>query len=315
MKTLAFFEGCNPTLGATIILRGASRKELAMVRNVLRFMIFVTYNSKLEKAFIMDEFGTPFSKDKDEHIEDVEASNENHEVKFIVGETMEDERDRKRTSLEHTEPQVCLGNCSGELVTRTALTSDTHKIEDNDTDMSRKTDSSSNIVNSESFERILNSTMLCSSPLVKFPLPYELTPEGKQCKLRVFMCEGAYWSPLFFGESSEELNISDGEVDNSKDQRDDNVFIKETHPFVFAVLAKDTQDLNALLANYRAQGGRVTLRQKNGYVCTYNGIERLDGMKRDENLHESAFVPMNCSERSQQYQPVLVRTRLVLSAR
>ncbi|XP_005999773.1 1-phosphatidylinositol 3-phosphate 5-kinase [Latimeria chalumnae] len=59
VKTLMFFEGCPQHLGCTIKLRGASDYELARVKEILIFMIYVAYHSQLEISFLMDEFAMP----------------------------------------------------------------------------------------------------------------------------------------------------------------------------------------------------------------------------------------------------------------
>lgn len=58
-KTLMFFDGCQPRLGATVLLRGASSLELRKVKRIFRFMVFACYNGRLERAFLTDEFAVP----------------------------------------------------------------------------------------------------------------------------------------------------------------------------------------------------------------------------------------------------------------
>jgi len=58
-KTLMFFDGCQPRLGATVLLRGASSHELRKVKRIFRFMVFACYNGRLERAFLADEFAVP----------------------------------------------------------------------------------------------------------------------------------------------------------------------------------------------------------------------------------------------------------------
>jgi 1-phosphatidylinositol-3-phosphate 5-kinase len=329
---LSFFEGCNPKLGATIILRGGNRKELAAVRNVLRFMVFVVYNSKLEKAFVMDEFGTPFVQEgKDDEIMDDDASRQ--KVKFSVeGETASDEQNMDdsekhnggssieangaclKEQFEVNEQKSCTEAEKSEAPTKDIDLTAASYIKNVHTSTDNKScDSLPNVVNSESFQHILDNIVLSSSPLVKYPLPYLLTPEGKQCELRQFMTEDIYWSPLFFGEYSADQSTFEDEADNSQDKSCENVFVKETHPFVFAVLEKDARDLKALelLASYRAEGGRITLRKQDGNLCTVNGIDGLDGIKGDSTvqgtIHGDTFVPTNRAERTESDElPLLV---------
>ncbi|XP_068238143.1 1-phosphatidylinositol 3-phosphate 5-kinase isoform X3 [Palaemon carinicauda] len=55
-KTLMFFDGCATHLGCTVILRGATNSELKRVKRIMYFMIYATYNWKLERSFLMDEY-------------------------------------------------------------------------------------------------------------------------------------------------------------------------------------------------------------------------------------------------------------------
>ncbi|ODA79428.1 hypothetical protein RJ55_05021 [Drechmeria coniospora] len=54
-KTYIFISGCRPDLGCTIALRGASNVLLGKVKNIMEFMVYVVYNSKLESSLLRDE--------------------------------------------------------------------------------------------------------------------------------------------------------------------------------------------------------------------------------------------------------------------
>ena len=58
-KTLMYFEGCAPDLGCSLVLRGGNEKTLAKVKTIIRYLIYVSYNLKLEAKFLMDEFAMP----------------------------------------------------------------------------------------------------------------------------------------------------------------------------------------------------------------------------------------------------------------
>ena len=317
-KTLAFFEGCSPTLGATIVLRGASRKELAKVRDVLRFTVLIVYNSRLEKSFIMDEFGTPFVQETDS---DQAADELRDKVKFSVEGSMASD-DENTNSAEHcSESKDCLALrdnhkssteanpiCSERNVEEnTAATTSNELIsntENNPVSCSEESgESPSGIVTSESFQQILDKILLSSSPLVRYPLPYLLTPEGKHCELRKFMSGDIYWSPLFFGESSADRSSSEDEVDSSEGtSRNELVFIKQTHPFVHTVLGKDAVDMKVLelLASFRAEGGRVSLKKQDRNCAMCNGMDNMDGTKGSKSVHKrpsgDAFVAPDDAE-------------------
>lgn len=55
-KSIMFFEGTPTNLGCTILISGASNSELAVIKSLIRFMIYVAYNSKLEQSFILDKY-------------------------------------------------------------------------------------------------------------------------------------------------------------------------------------------------------------------------------------------------------------------
>ena len=58
-KTLMYFDGCAAHLGCTIALRGGSSQELRKVKNIVRFLVYCAYHSRLETSFLMDEFALP----------------------------------------------------------------------------------------------------------------------------------------------------------------------------------------------------------------------------------------------------------------
>ncbi|GAM89451.1 hypothetical protein ANO11243_074890 [Dothideomycetidae sp. 11243] len=55
-KTYIFISGCQPSLGCTIVLRGASTEVLRQVKRITEFMCYVVYNLKLETCLMRDEF-------------------------------------------------------------------------------------------------------------------------------------------------------------------------------------------------------------------------------------------------------------------
>ncbi|PSK54312.1 1-phosphatidylinositol 3-phosphate 5-kinase fab1 [Elsinoe australis] len=55
-KTYIFISGCQPNLGCTLVLRGATTETLRQVKRVTEFMCYVVYNLKLETCLMRDEF-------------------------------------------------------------------------------------------------------------------------------------------------------------------------------------------------------------------------------------------------------------------
>ncbi|KAI7871240.1 hypothetical protein BDF14DRAFT_1764825 [Spinellus fusiger] len=55
-KTYLIFDGCEPELGGTIVLRGATNKTLQIIKRLIDFMVFVINNLKLETSVLRDSF-------------------------------------------------------------------------------------------------------------------------------------------------------------------------------------------------------------------------------------------------------------------
>ena len=51
-----YFEGCNSSLGCTIVLRGAEMNTLGKLKRIIDFLSYVAYNLKLETSLICDQF-------------------------------------------------------------------------------------------------------------------------------------------------------------------------------------------------------------------------------------------------------------------
>merc|ERR1712107_286886 len=57
-QRLLLFEGCNPALGGTILLRGGDKRFLAKVKAVLKRLILIKYNWKHERSLLANEYGS-----------------------------------------------------------------------------------------------------------------------------------------------------------------------------------------------------------------------------------------------------------------
>ncbi|KAL0090125.1 hypothetical protein J3Q64DRAFT_1879354, partial [Phycomyces blakesleeanus] len=55
-KTYLIFDNCDPELGGTIVLRGATDKTLGVIKRLIDFMVFVINNLKLETSVLRDFF-------------------------------------------------------------------------------------------------------------------------------------------------------------------------------------------------------------------------------------------------------------------
>lgn len=64
-KALMFFEGCPvPERGCSVLLRGSTIKQLKILKIILRQLVLMIYNWKLEKSYMMDQFASPPVRNK-----------------------------------------------------------------------------------------------------------------------------------------------------------------------------------------------------------------------------------------------------------
>lgn len=69
-KALMFFEGCPiPEQGCSVLLRGNTNKQLKILKIILRQLVLMIYNWKLEKSYIMDQFASPSIKNNQLNID------------------------------------------------------------------------------------------------------------------------------------------------------------------------------------------------------------------------------------------------------
>ncbi|XP_051564156.1 1-phosphatidylinositol 3-phosphate 5-kinase-like isoform X2 [Myxocyprinus asiaticus] len=101
-KNLMFFEGCPPQLGCTIKLRGASEYELARVKEIIIFMVYVAYHSQLEISFLMDEFAMPPSLAESSSFPCLMESTTLEEEEETLGERESQENDSSTLGYENT---------------------------------------------------------------------------------------------------------------------------------------------------------------------------------------------------------------------
>ncbi|XP_017877426.1 1-phosphatidylinositol 3-phosphate 5-kinase isoform X2 [Ceratina calcarata] len=109
------------------------------------------------------------------------------------------------------------------------------------------------------FKKALEGTILSVSPYLKFSVPYLETETGRNCVLRSFFPREIFYSAQF--------------IDKVKENKTSNIPVEQTvfknplmklelkpqHPFVQAKLTTDVdnQEVQALLANFRACGSRL----------------------------------------------------------
>lgn len=218
-KTLMFFEGLPlPHLGATILLRGAAKMELAKLKQVFCTLIFASYNWRLEKSFLMDEFAQAPSHKSDEFFGDGSSKESspdfhvNKEIKYANN----DNKVSKIENQEKLESSFSVNNKNTSSTNSNRTSNDEKKlpiesiedfsdplhlyltIEDDVFGPSNSQQFSvAELPFSNKFKKALDDTILSVSPFLTFSIPYLETEIGRRCKLRLFFPEEIYYSEQF----------------------------------------------------------------------------------------------------------------------
>lgn len=259
-KTLLFFDGCSSALGCTILLRGGSVAELKKVKNIIRFMLYVAFNWRLELAFLMDEHAQPPARLQ---VAEEDIENEVEENCAVHDESL--------AASDHTEQKVSLGPEDSTRKVEISCVEDfsdpLHTLLNSDEDGAALTEHRLSLKSqvlplSNSFKLALDSTILCCSPFIRITVPYLKTEAGRRCELRKFFSDEIYWSP----------KTCDNEEVWNKMEPDDSllsaltarnmqekIVILPYHPFTYRKLSYfwESIEAEALLADFRARGGRI----------------------------------------------------------
>ncbi|XP_015762792.1 PREDICTED: 1-phosphatidylinositol 3-phosphate 5-kinase-like [Acropora digitifera] len=243
-KTLMFFNGCPTVLGCTVNLRGGNSFILSKVKRIFQHMVYVAYSLKLELHFLMDEFALP--PDTTHMIKENELAVKKFEEKMNESEVKLRENEHKEEAMVSEEQAEILRQDSSERT--------------------------------EVFLAALKSTVLSSSPFLDYPLPYLLTEAGKNFDLRSALPADIYWSARIDAERNQhhltEDDLEQFEFSNPH-QRCHSKFVcfVEPHPFVSASLTMEHKDplFQALLSDFRAQGGQIQLRKNSKTQCRKKG--------------------------------------------
>uniref|UniRef100_A0A8C5F549 1-phosphatidylinositol-3-phosphate 5-kinase n=1 Tax=Gadus morhua TaxID=8049 RepID=A0A8C5F549_GADMO len=300
-KTLMFFEGCPAHLGCTIKLRGAAEYELARVKEILMLMVCVAYHSQLEISFLMDEFAMPPSlapstsfpcllegstAEEDEAEAPKRGQEEEEELAEPETETLtraSEDDDTAGDGSTGTGETLCAEDAS-------ETSPPTRRFRDplqDDTGMfvAEQVASCDDRLKSLStaFRQELKDIILCISPFIGFREPFLLTAAGLQCPSRDYFPEQVYLSPLLnkdlkeldgrrkrqllkdpapSGSSSHATgHYLNGHAPPSQRPLD----VLPSHRLTSARMVEQvngSSGLARMLADYRAQGGRI--RQRDG---------------------------------------------------
>lgn len=303
-KTLLFFDGCSSKLGCTILLRGGSGPELKKVKNIIRFMLYVAFNWRLEFAFLTDEHAQPPAQSQ---LTEDDIENETTEENGVVPNKCPLIADQVG------EPKVSVGPEDSTKKVEMSCVEDfsdpLHTLLNADEDDSALTEHRLSLKTqvlplSNSFKLALDSTILCCSPFIRLTLPYLKTEAGRRCELRKFFSDEIYWSPKTCDteEVWTKMEPDDSPLSalNAKNMQE-KVVILPYHPFTFQKLSSslwESAEAEALLADFRARGGRIqNLCQHNsGKAESSTGHSPTSGVGTEQHLWDGridALSPYN----------------------
>nr|XP_034189980.1 1-phosphatidylinositol 3-phosphate 5-kinase [Osmia lignaria] len=108
------------------------------------------------------------------------------------------------------------------------------------------------------FKKALEGTILSVSPYLKFSVPYLETETGRNCVLRSFFPREIFYSVQFV-DKVKEIKATNMSIESRIENPLLKLKLKPQHPFVQARLTTDvdSQEVQALLANFRACGSRL----------------------------------------------------------
>ena len=293
-KTLMFFDGCQPRLGATVLLRGASHHELRKVKRIFRFMVYACYNGRLERAFLADEFAVPktlgcWSPTSSSPSDRMTHSHHTLESSSLV---IVDSDGLDQTASPAINSSISSTSNSSAVTTATApdqlkpvseLDDPLHQylrtggesslsstpifpLEHQQSDhLNRQTLAT----NSMLFRKALEDTILSVSPLVRHGLPFLETESGRNAPLRQFLPEVLYHSQQLkpSSESPPRKMRYVEQADDCDKQMDSNIPARRAsnnellHPFLRARITPSMSktELLSLLSDFRARGVRPPL--------------------------------------------------------
>ncbi|XP_055538717.1 putative 1-phosphatidylinositol 3-phosphate 5-kinase isoform X2 [Wyeomyia smithii] len=246
-KSLMCFEKSHSPRGCCVLLRGGSRSELVKIKKVISLLLFARYNWRLELSYLCDVYARPPSP---------------------------------RPNFFDTEEACTTDECSGPLKNLMHGVSNIRKEEDvtrktnvnfesvgDFSDPLRAIDLSQNILDSENsldlmvdttidnrFKTALSSTILSISPFMNIPLPYLETVSGQKCALRSRFPSELFYSKYLSDRMPDKLVL----LDIPMKQQEELVKLLPIHEFISHKIrsAVDSREIQVMLADYRASGGR-----------------------------------------------------------
>jgi 1-phosphatidylinositol-3-phosphate 5-kinase len=157
------------TWEGTVLLRGGAKHELARLEKVVSFCLFATYNWRLEKSFLMDEFARPphstceFLDDSKESSPTLPTVENKNDMKYSYDNVFNDDDD---VFVRSVEPRVGHNNNEGKRMNSEAVQDFTDPLQSSFTELpeSKETLSVAELPFSNNFRKSLDDTILCISP-------------------------------------------------------------------------------------------------------------------------------------------------------
>lgn len=250
-------------------------------------MIYAAHNWHLERSFLMDEFAflpSSVSAFSDAKLleEDVKSrSSDSESNKSLTSNNAETTSASSKKQKIKTEEGRKL-----EAQSVSDFSDPLHSYLNQDNDVLQETAFKvDKLPTIDTFKKLLNDIVLCSSIGVKIPLPFLETDAGKKCALRKFFSQEIYWSRHFTQVNEfKTLQEIDTQIDLDEDtasirkviSHSKNVDILPPHKFVSLKIVdfvKSSSEMQSLLSDFRARGGTIK------YLCPHETSDREKGKK------------------------------------
>ncbi|CAF0732180.1 unnamed protein product [Brachionus calyciflorus] len=305
-KSLMFFEGTPTNLGCTVLLCGPNENELKIVKLILKFMIYVIYNSKLEASFIMDKYADlDFENTIYESILKNDDSESGNSTKFEadfekLNQEIDENLSRKTRLISESQPEITEPKPVNPLpisidqspLEESNKSVDKSEIEDQETKNNLKLEiceqhKEKNTINlNRNFKLLIDDLHLSCSPFIKFKMPYLLI-ENTNDPLKKYLPENYMnylKSNILLLDSHLVTHSIVSPIRPNSDQTvtDDN---KQLHEFLLMHLTKSFDDLEIkkLYADFKSRGGVSINNTSQTRRLILKNVENLDQNSNDEN--------------------------------
>ncbi|XP_055628535.1 putative 1-phosphatidylinositol 3-phosphate 5-kinase isoform X2 [Toxorhynchites rutilus septentrionalis] len=282
LKTLMCFEkSCSPR-GCCVLLRGGNKSELVKIKKVMSLLVFARYNWRLELAYLCDEYARPPSPRpsifESKETSPSDESNNNNNERNTSSATMARKTEESDKRININKENV--GDYSDPL--RATTISPSVFSPESSFELTVETPFDN------SFRAALSSTILSISPFLSFPLPYLETECGQKCALRCYFPKNLYFSKQW----SEHVHDKHAGLDSTAADWNETSKLLSPHEFTSYRItsAIDNKEMQTVLANYRASGGRYPKHSEMKRIAiNRRGIPSLLRKSTEESPHKDVL--------------------------